>query len=200
MYMEIYEAKEILNNNGYLVERTPLEARTDDRFNVPKISKLDDFKKEKKEALIHLFSHTTATEFNKAFRLLFKKECVHEGMYITNAISRSDLNEITVQVYYRAFTDYEYLADRNEKIFRKMQEKLNDLESYHNNNNDIDFYEDHFKIKLYIDHIEGTDTKIMMSELKKIKEDIGAAMYDGIQEVTKIVKGFNSSYERAWKK
>lgn len=36
------EAKKVLESAGYLVERTPLEARTRDRFNVPKLSKVKD--------------------------------------------------------------------------------------------------------------------------------------------------------------
>lgn len=200
--MEIYEARDILESNGYLVERTPLEARTNDRFEIPKISKLDDVKKERENALLHLFSDTTATEFDKAFRLLFRKEFVHEGIYIINAISRSNINEISIQVYYRKFiNNYDYLADKNHEIFKKMVGKINGLstiETYPNIN--VKFYGDHFNIELYIDHLKAIDTKIMMSELKKIKENVGAAMYDGIQKVTKIVKGFNSSYERAWDK
>jgi len=36
------EAKKILESAGYLVERTPLEARTDDRFKVPALSKVPE--------------------------------------------------------------------------------------------------------------------------------------------------------------
>lgn len=196
--MEIYEARDILESNGYLVERTPLEARTDDRFNVPKISKLDDVKKEKEEAMFHLFSDTDNQSLRNAFKLLFKKEFGHKGMNSDYVNSRMEINEVQIDVQYTTFTDFEYLKSRNQKIFDTMLMKLKAINSIKTNRITIDFYEDHFKIKLYIDHIKGIDHKAMMSELRKIKENVGAAMYDAIQIVTKMVKSFNRSYERAW--
>lgn len=200
--MEIYEARDILESNGYLIERTPLEARTNDRFKIPKLSKVKDAKKERENALINLFKATTSGEFENAFRLLFNEEIGHEGIEIDDVFSRSDLNKITLKVNYNSIVNnLEYLEDKNVKIYNKMIETLNNLSPIQTNSNiKIVFGRYNFYIVISIEHKDETDTKKLWSELKKLKENIGEAMYDGIQKVTKIVKGFNSSYERAWEK
>lgn len=116
--MKIYEAKEILKSNGYLVERTPLSARTDDRFNVPKLSKVNDFKKKKMEDINTLFTRKEVVDYAlmNSFHRLFNDVFQFEDgyVYIDGAEQYEDQNIVNVRV------KYDYIANTDKiKNFSK---------------------------------------------------------------------------------
>lgn len=208
--MEIYEARDILESNGYLVERTPLEARTKDRFEIPKLSKLDDVKKEREYAMVKLFgSHSMDDAVIDSFKMLFSNVLPVKEIYYTKFTRNKDINEITFKFPYRVFAkNLTYLDYENEKIYHRMLDKIKNISPIENEDITVTYEEVNFIITIRFKQIKNIDVTSFradyipeaVSEIREIKENLKNSLNVAETKVNNIIKAFNNSYIKAWKK
>ena len=201
--MKIYEAKEILKSNGYLVERTPLSARTNDRFNVPKLSKVDEFKKKKMEDINTLFTteevdgSALMNSFQRLFNDVFQFE---EGsVYVDGAYQYDDKNIIEVRVNYDYIANTDKIKKFSKKIYDKMIDKCSELSSIKETVSNVNFGGTYLHINVNFD-LDNTDlsNSEKIELIKDYKEELRDVYDEAYMKVEKILNGFNKSYERVW--
>lgn len=208
--MEIYEARDILESNGYLVERTPLEARTKDRFEIPKLSKVNDAKKEREYAMVKLFgSHSMEDAVVDSFKMLFRNVLPVSEIYYTKFTRDKDINEITFKFPYRVFAkNLTYLDYENEKIYHRMLDKIKNISPIENENVTVTYEEVNFIITIRFKQIKNIDVTSFradyipeaVSEIREVKENLKNFLNVAETKVNDIIKAFNNSYNKAWKK
>ena len=201
--MKIYEAKELLKSNGYLVERTPLSARTDDRFNVPKLSKVADFKKKKMEDINKLFTNEEVNDnalMNSFHRLFNDVFLFKEGsVYVDTAFQYADKNNVKVRVEYDYIANTDKIKKFSSKVYEKMLDKCSNLDSIRATVSTVNFHRTYFYITVYFD-LDNAD----LSESEKIelikdyKNELRDVYDEAFNKVMKILNGFNKSYEKVW--
>lgn len=201
--MKIYEAKEILKSNGYLVERTPLSARTDDRFNVPKLSKVDDFKKKKMEDINTLFTRKNVYDYAlmNSFHRLFNNVFLFEdgSVYVADAEQYEDQNTVKVLVKYDYIANTDKIKNFSIKVYEKMIKKCSDLSEIKETVSRVKFYKDCFIIEVSFDNdnIDLSDSE-KIELIKDYKNELRDVYDEAFNKVMKILNGFNKSYERVW--
>lgn len=201
--MKIYEAKEILKSNGYLVERTPLSARTDDRFNVPKLSKVDDFKKKKMEDINTLFTkeevhdYSLMNSFHRLFNDVFQFE--DGSVYVDSAYQYNDKNTVKVRVEYDYIANTDKIKNFSSKVYEKMLDKCNELSSIKETVSNVNFHRTYFFINVNFD-LDNTDlnNSEKIELIKDYKNELRDVYDEAFNKVLKILNGFNKSYERVW--
>lgn len=203
LYMKIYEAKEILKSNGYLVERTPLSARTEDRFNVPKLSKVKDFKEQKLNDINILFTKKTIVDyalmnsFHRIFNDVFQFE--DGSVYIDNTEQYEDQNSVKVLVKYDYILDTDKIKNFSKKVYEKMCNKCSDLSEIKETVSRVIFYKDCFVIEVSFDNdnIDLSDSE-KIELIKDYKNELRDVYDEAWRKVEKILMGFIKSYERVW--
>ena len=203
LYMKIYEAKEILKSNGYLVERTPLSARTDDRFNVPKLSKVKDYKEQKLNDINKLFTkkvivdYALMNSFNRLFNDVFQFE---EGSVdVDSAEQYEDQNAVKVRVEYDYIANTDKIKNFSSKVYEKMINKCSSLNEIKETVSTVKFYKDCFIIDVSFDNdnIDLSDSE-KIELIKDYKDELRDVYDEAFNKVLKILNGFNKSYERVW--
>lgn len=201
--MKIYEAKEILKSNGYLVERTPLSARTDDRFNVPKLSKVNDFKEQKLNDINKLFTKKTVNDyalmnsFHRLFNDVFSFE--DESVYVGDAEQYEDQNIVKVLVKYNYIASTDKIKKFNTNVYEKMLKKCSELSEIKETVSRVKFYKDSFVIEVSFDNdnIDLSDSE-KIELIKDYKDELRDVYDEAYRKVEKILRGFIKSYERVW--
>ena len=208
--MEIYEARDILESNGYLVERTQLEARTKDRFEIPKLSKVNDAKKEREYAMVKLFgSHSMDDAVIDSFKMLFSNVLPMSDIYYIRFIRDKDINEISFKLPYRVFAkNINYLEYENKEIYNRMLDKIKNISPIENENITVTYEEVNFIINIRFKQIKNIDVTSFradyipeaVSEIRETKENLKNSLNVAETKVNNIIKAFNNSYIKAWKK
>lgn len=201
--MKIYEAKEILKSNGYLVERTPLSARTDDRFNVPKLSKVDDYKKKKMEDINKLFTNDEVNDyalmnsFNRLFNDVFQFE---EGSVdVDSAYQYNDKNVVKVRVEYDYIANTDKIKKFSSKVYEKMLDKCSELSSIKETVSTVNFHRTYFYINVDFDlYNRDLSNSEKIELIKDYKNELRDVYDEAFNKVMKILNGFNKSYEKVW--
>ena len=201
--MKIYEAKEILKSNGYLVERTPLSARTEDRFNVPKLSKVNDFKEQKLNDINKLFTkkeildYALMNSFHRLFNDVFSFE--DESVYVGDAEQYEDQNVVKVLVKYNYIASTDKIKKFNTNVYEKMLKKCSDLSEIKETVSRVNFYKDCFVIEVSFDNdnIDLSDSE-KIELIKDYKDELRDVYDEAYRKVEKILMGFIKSYERVW--
>lgn len=200
------EAKNVLESAGYLVERTPLEARTDDRFKVPKLSKVKDKIDDKVRYFKKLcvgnaesYEDWYANKFNEMF-----------GYKPTTIGSSSGQNTYYIKVSFNIEQKI-----KEERIRDRLFNKLESLQIEKNlspiKNTQLlvlsvssDFHskEIYYSIKLALDKEcfdeESTDFEILKT-ISFYKKELNVIYNNLTEKVNKVISMFERSYNRAWK-
>lgn len=219
------EAKKILESAGYLVERTPLEARTKDRFNVPALSKAPEKIKDRVNNF-RAFLNYMYYEGKKTYFRYF----VDEAKEIINTALKN--YEVVFNQYdtvngYDADNDCAYiytdviLAEmdkngllKNKSIVEKLNRKFDDLSHKVYREIGVDIVIDSIDIKYQSGNVIAS-LRVEFNAVKADPNDISASLIllmrsmliklirktvdSVVMKVDDIINKWEKSYNKAWK-
>lgn len=217
------EAKKILESAGYLVERTPLEARTADRFKVPALSKVP----EKIIDRVNKFRVFLNYIYNEGKRT-YKDDFVNEAKEIINtALKNYEVYFDTYGATYVADNDYAYiytyvtLADmdkngllKNKSIVDKLNSKFDDLSHKVYSDIGVDIVIDSIDIKYHSGNVIATlrvefnavkdnPNNITASSILSMRSELIKSIREPVDKVAMkvddIINKWEKSYNKTWK-
>lgn len=196
------ESKNVLESAGYLVERTPLAARTKDRFSVPELSKVTDKIKDKVEDFKSLcfdrIDSDMAGWYKDKFNELFG--------YIPTKYSTGDENIFYIKVSFNIEQKFE-----KERIRDRLYDKLESLKLQNLSHTQVgvgtvnaDYHrnEIYYNIKLSLDKEcfkEGYSDYEILKTISFYKKELNEIYNTLTERVNKVISMFEKSYNRAWK-
>lgn len=204
---KVDEAKKILESAGYLVERTPLEARTSDRFNVPELSKVKDKIDEKVRYFKKLCTDRIDSDSIEWYVDKFKNMF---GYRPTSYSSTNTENEFSIKVRFNIEQKFkeERIRDRlfNKLVSLQIEKNLSPIKNTQLRvipvSSDFHSTEIYYKIILTLNEEcfddESSDFEILKT-ISFYKKELDKVYNTITEEVNKVIAMFERSYNRAWK-
>lgn len=204
---KVDEAKKILESAGYLVERTPLAARTRYRFDVPKLSKVKDKIDDKV----------------RYFKMLCDRDCESDEDWYANKFNelfgykpKSCISSSKTQNTYYIIVSFNIEQKfKEERIRNRLFDKLKSLQLEKNLNTikniklrvssvsyDYDTNKIYYSMVLSLGNEcfdeQSSDYEILKT-ISFYKKELNVIYNNLTEKVNKVISMFERSYNRAWK-